>query len=214
MRQPLIGLNCVGRRSFGRRLAISSRARPAHHVLQQDRIGDRARQRAGVAIGVEIERRIVGIAAIGRLVADEPASRRPGCGSSRRCPSRWRSADVPEARLAAEPPDEPPGVNFGFHGLRVTPQSLVVGTDGAGEFRRRGARMHDAAGLQDALVVRRGDVRHEVLVDQRAVGGRLALDPALVLDARPAGLRARRRARPWRISPRPCARPPAPRRNG
>ncbi len=57
-----------------------------------------------------------------------------------------------------------------------------VGVGGAGEFRRRGARMHDAARLQDALVVGRGDVGHEVLVDQRAVGGRLALDPALVLD--------------------------------
>ena len=32
-------------------------------------------------------------------------------------------ADVPEASEAAVPPDEPPGVNFGFHGLRVTPHS-------------------------------------------------------------------------------------------
>ena len=36
---------------------------------------------------------------------------------------------VPDARLAAEPPDEPPGVNFRFHGLRVTPQSLVCVTE-------------------------------------------------------------------------------------
>jgi len=32
--------------------------------------------------------------------------------------------DDPQASDAAVPPDEPPGVNFGFHGLRVTPQSL------------------------------------------------------------------------------------------
>src|SRR4051794_11174353 len=31
--------------------------------------------------------------------------------------------DVPAASEAPEPPDEPPGVNFGFHGLRVIPQS-------------------------------------------------------------------------------------------
>ena len=30
---------------------------------------------------------------------------------------------VPAAREAADPPDEPPGVSCGFHGLRVTPQS-------------------------------------------------------------------------------------------
>ena len=32
--------------------------------------------------------------------------------------------DVPLASEAAVPPDDPPGVNFGFHGLRVTPHSL------------------------------------------------------------------------------------------
>lgn len=32
--------------------------------------------------------------------------------------------DVPDASEAAEPPDEPPGVNLGFQGLRVTPHSL------------------------------------------------------------------------------------------
>jgi hypothetical protein len=36
---------------------------------------------------------------------------------------------VPEARLAAEPPDEPPGVNFGFQGLRVTPHNRVWVTE-------------------------------------------------------------------------------------
>ncbi len=30
--------------------------------------------------------------------------------------------DVPLASEAAAPPDDPPGVNFRFHGLRVTPQ--------------------------------------------------------------------------------------------
>ena len=33
--------------------------------------------------------------------------------------------DVPLASDAADPPDDPPGVKSGFHGLRVTPQSRV-----------------------------------------------------------------------------------------
>ncbi len=33
------------------------------------------------------------------------------------------SNEVPAASVAPEPPEEPPVVNFGFHGLRVTPQS-------------------------------------------------------------------------------------------
>ncbi len=33
------------------------------------------------------------------------------------------SEDVPSAKDAADPPDDPPGVNSGFHGLRVTPHS-------------------------------------------------------------------------------------------
>jgi hypothetical protein len=31
----------------------------------------------------------------------------------------------PPATAAAEPPDEPPGVRSGFHGLRVTPRRFV-----------------------------------------------------------------------------------------
>src|SRR5262245_24440356 len=34
------------------------------------------------------------------------------------------SVVTPAASAAPEPPDEPPGVNFAFHGLRVTPQAL------------------------------------------------------------------------------------------
>ena len=36
----------------------------------------------------------------------------------------WASVVVPAASWAAAPPDEPPGVKSGFHGLRVTPQSF------------------------------------------------------------------------------------------
>jgi hypothetical protein len=32
---------------------------------------------------------------------------------------------MPDATAAAEPPDEPPGVSSGFHGLRVTPWMYV-----------------------------------------------------------------------------------------
>ena len=33
------------------------------------------------------------------------------------------SVEVPAARLAADPPEEPPGVISRFHGLRVTPHN-------------------------------------------------------------------------------------------
>ena len=33
--------------------------------------------------------------------------------------------EVPAASEAADPPEEPPGVKAGFHGLRVTPQSRL-----------------------------------------------------------------------------------------
>jgi len=46
-------------------------AGPGHHVLQQDAIGNAARQWADVIVGVEIERRVFWVAAIGRLEADE-----------------------------------------------------------------------------------------------------------------------------------------------
>ena len=54
-------------------------------------------------------------------------SRRRGSGSSRRRPSRSRTATMPAATAAAEPPEDPPGVREGSHGLRVIPfASLAV----------------------------------------------------------------------------------------
>ena len=35
-------------------------------------------------------------------------------------------ATIPAATAAAEPPDEPPGVREGFHGLRVVPLASVI----------------------------------------------------------------------------------------
>src|SRR5690349_17643070 len=34
------------------------------------------------------------------------------------------SVVAPAASAEPDPPEDPPGVNFGFHGLRVTPQAL------------------------------------------------------------------------------------------
>ena len=36
------------------------------------------------------------------------------------------AGNIPAATAAADPPDEPPGVRVGFHGLRVTPCSGVL----------------------------------------------------------------------------------------
>ena len=44
---------------------------------------------------------------------------------------------IPEATAAAAPPLEPPGVSFGFHGLRVGPNrfgSVVVPMANSGKF--------------------------------------------------------------------------------
>ena len=41
----------------------------------------------------------------------------------------WASGIIPAATAAAEPPEDPPGVRSGSHGLRVTPvcRGSVVG---------------------------------------------------------------------------------------
>jgi hypothetical protein len=36
------------------------------------------------------------------------------------------AATIPAPTAAAEPPEEPPGVRAGFHGLRVTPFAAVA----------------------------------------------------------------------------------------
>ena len=46
---------------------------------------------------------------------------------------------MPAASAAAEPPDEPPGLNSRFHGLRVTPQmreSVIAAQQNSGVAER------------------------------------------------------------------------------
>ncbi len=38
----------------------------------------------------------------------------------------WATVTMPDATAAAEPPDDPPGVSCGFHGLRVSPNAESV----------------------------------------------------------------------------------------
>src|SRR5690606_18186647 len=127
------------------------RAWPAHDVLEEDRILDRSCHRAFVAIEVEVEWRILRVAAIGRLEADNAAAggrnpdraadiraRREGrrAGGKRRTRSSRRSAgrELRVPRVARDPPEAGPGV----------PRT--------GELRRRSPGMDDAARAEDPSV--------------------------------------------------------------
>ena len=167
---PVLDRLVVGRqRQLRAQCRDVERARPAHDVLQDDRIRDIAGKRPGMTVEVEIEGRIIGIAAIGRLVADETAGR--GRDADRAAdvgPGR----DATTCRRPARPPCRRtirPACSFGFHGLRVTPHSLRPREAGAGELGRRGPGMDDAARLQDPLVHRRGMLADIVLQDERAL---------------------------------------------
>ena len=87
----------------------------------------------------------------------------------------------PAATAAADPPDEPPGVRCGSHGLRVTPNVgdsvhgvIVI----SGHVRLADDHRSGRAQPADDLGVR----RDRPAVRVAAVGGRLAGDVAVVLD--------------------------------
>ena len=86
-------------------------------------VGDGARHRPDMRDGAEGRQRPGRHAAEGRLEAEEPGEARTGCGSSRRRRCRPRAGPCRQATAAAAPPEEPPGVFAGFHGLRVMPVS-------------------------------------------------------------------------------------------
>ena len=106
----------------GKRGAVR-RIRAAHHLEQQARVGDGARQRAD---HLEVEQQ-AGQHVLARHRAEEgfsPTS--PVCEAGRRiepppsCPIA--SGAMPAATAATAPPLEPPGVSARFQGLRVAPK--------------------------------------------------------------------------------------------
>ena len=78
----------------------------------------------------------------------------PGCGSSR-TPSPPAGVRIPPATAAAEPPDEPPGVRSGCHGLRSCRAGGARDIDAAELRRSRLPGEHRAALVADALDHRR-----------------------------------------------------------
>ena len=72
----------------------------------------------------------------------------------------WASGIVPAATAAAAPPDEPPGVCSGLHGLRHAPFSTDSVTRGAAELGRVRLPEHDEAGVLDPPHDRRVVQRH------------------------------------------------------
>ena len=119
---------------------------------------------------------------------------------------------IPTATAAAEPPDEPPGVRSGFHGLRVTPWRYVrvqLVDPNSGEVVSPTSTAPAAAQPRG---LGRGVVGDLVLEQHRRVRVGPALDGDELLHAhRHAGPHARdpRPARRRRRSPRPRARAPS-----
>ena len=89
----------------------------------------RVPHRPGQAADHHGERRLEGLrapgdAAEGRLQAEQAGE--PGRDADRAATvAAVAMGSRPPATAAAEPPDDPPGVRSGFHGLRVVPWSLV-----------------------------------------------------------------------------------------
>ena len=82
---------------------------------------------------------------------------------------------VPAASAAAEPPEDPPGVYAGFHGLRVTPHSrecVTVVQQNSGHVVRA---VHDRSRLEQTLDARRGRRVDMVSPQERASDGQILI---------------------------------------
>ena len=95
---------------------------PLDHVVEQGRVGHGAGHGPVVAVGVEVEGGSAGTRPYGAL---NPTTPQKDDGIRMEPPMSEPLARyaVPAASAAPEPPEEPPGVKSGFHGLRVTPHS-------------------------------------------------------------------------------------------
>ncbi len=110
------------------------------------------------------------------------------------------SVTRPPATAAALPPDEPPGVRDGSHGLPVAPWSSGAGDVDAAELAgRRLAGQHGPAVVDQPGEEGRGVRRHLVGEHDAGVGGRPAGHVVQLLDAH----RARHRRASTRRPPRP-----------
>ena len=93
------------------------------------------------------------------------------------------SGSMPVATATAEPPDEPAGLNFGFHGLRVAPNTALTVLAPAAN---SGVLVLPST-MAPAALSRRTDfgvfARHEILEQGRAEGGANAGGQRDVLDA-------------------------------
>ena len=169
------------------------------------RVAHRAAHRPGHRREPAVEVAGVADAAEAHLEPEQARCTRTGCGSTRRRRCRCRSASSPTATAAAEPPDEPPGVRSGFHGLRVVPCRYVrvqLVEPNSGEVVSPTSTAPAACRRAASVAVVVGD---RVLVEQRRVRVGPALDRDELLHAhRHAGPRRRdpRRARRRRRSRR------------
>ena len=126
-RPPWRPQSCGGSRSSGGRrngpCSQSCGSRPDMASSMAAAIVDAASHRAEMRYGAEGARGVGGHAAVARLQADEARERRrnPDGGRPHRC--RGETRRLPWRPATAAPPEDPPGVMAGFHGLRVMPLS-------------------------------------------------------------------------------------------
>ena len=146
------GSGCVGGprdpQPAGRRRRLveerPGRRREPPHVAGRGP-GHRVEQRGGVRDGAgdRSVRRVPALrsgrrrhAAPRRLEAEERRTTPKGCGSTRRRRSRARPRTSPAASAAPAPPDDPPGVRSGSHGLRAGRVRGGLGRRARPELRR------------------------------------------------------------------------------
>ena len=213
-----------GRRGIGAASTPRCAAAAARHVGELGPTGQHARASSAASCDRRGQRPVLGhaepraVAELGRHDAEagldaRPArSTRPGCGSSpcRRC--RSAIGTVPAATAAAEPPDEPPGVRAGSHGLRVMPnaESVVPNTHSSGT---RVSPTTTAPAARSRRTTSWSALCGAASVPAEPTAHRLAGDRHVVLDRdrarRPAAARPGRRGRRPR-RPRAARRRPAP----
>ncbi len=150
------------------------------HTLHQCGIGHRAGHRPTVIEAVEVRRRAIGVAAMGRLEADDTTSRSGNAdraaniGAGGQGGDACRQGRTGAARRAAGRPAGVPWVPGD------TPHAGVGDTRQA-ELRNRGAGENIGAGILQAFDHRVGMIVNRVLEDQRTVGGALAFNSLGVL---------------------------------
>ena len=122
----------------------------AEHVEAGRQVGDRPGQHAAGREALELDVR-AGDPPPGRLEADQAAARRRDADRAATVGAVGDRAPCPAATAAAAPPEDPPGVCAGFHGLRVSPRASLSVKEIVAELRRRRLAQQHESGVDEPL---------------------------------------------------------------